>query len=90
MISAPIRRYFGHDSLDWFHRSYLLDWYGLTSVVLKACDANIQSRFFVGLLWFLSYMISLWPVFERTFSLEDDLISHPHKPSQLAFSHYEG
>ncbi|KAF9454299.1 lipid phosphate phosphatase 1 [Macrolepiota fuliginosa MF-IS2] len=65
MFFTGIKRYFGQDSLDWFHRSYFLDW------------------FFVGLLWFLSYLASFWPVFERDFSLEDSLISHPHKQSQI-------
>lgn len=41
-----------------------------------------NDRFFVGLLWVLSYFISLWPVYEREFSLTDKTISHPHKSNQ--------
>ncbi|KXN87438.1 Putative lipid phosphate phosphatase 3, chloroplastic [Leucoagaricus sp. SymC.cos] len=67
MISVAAKRYFGEDALDWLHRSYLLDWY--------ACR--------VCLLWFFSYIISFWPVYEREFSHKDDSISHPHKPSQI-------
>ncbi len=84
MISSIIQRYFGQDSLDWYHRSYLIDWYDFSWNLENAWPlSDVICRSLVGFLWFLSYMISSFlPLFERDFSLTDELISHPHKPNQ--------
>ncbi|KAF8630168.1 hypothetical protein AX15_003113 [Amanita polypyramis BW_CC] len=37
----------------------------------------------VALIWVLSWFISLTPVFERDFSLQDPLISHPHRKNTV-------
>ncbi|KAF5362363.1 hypothetical protein D9756_002319 [Leucocoprinus leucothites] len=83
MISGATKRYFGQDSLEWFNRLYLLDWCDLFNFDGSKTQLKDCCRICVGLLWFFSYVISFWPVFERDFSLKDETISHPHKSSQI-------
>ncbi|PFH51793.1 hypothetical protein AMATHDRAFT_2706 [Amanita thiersii Skay4041] len=67
-----LRHVFGRDALDWFDKSYFVDW-GVTLLI-----------------WFLSFLINLTPVFERDINLGDISISHPHKKNTVGspFNHW--
>ncbi|KAJ2918630.1 hypothetical protein MD484_g1758, partial [Candolleomyces efflorescens] len=66
-IQRRLKRYFGEDALDWFHRNYVLDWVMLL------------------LGWIvIRYIKAFMPVFERSFSVDDPLISHPHHKNQVS------
>jgi len=82
MIFRHAKRYFGQDSLEWFHRRYILDWYTSSFQRVELELKNCYCRACVGLLWFFSYIVSFWTVFERDFSPKDVTISRPHRSSQ--------
>lgn len=62
-----VKRIFGEDALDWFHKNYILDW----STLLIA--------------WlFIRYIKTFMHVTERSFSVDDPLIAHPHRKNQVS------
>lgn len=79
---AFAKRYFGQDSLSWFHKSYILDWYVIIPAIIVSAANFKSNRVFVSLLWLISYFISYWPVYEREFSLTDKTIALSHKENQ--------
>jgi len=79
-IKIRIRKIFGHDSLDWFDSSYVIDWYvrklGFLDEISTICRIVVLGLFLLG------HFLRVFPVFERDFSPDDPLIQHPHTSEQ--------
>lgn len=50
--------------------------------LLDLINSHSLYRLFATLLWFLGEVIDTIPVYERSFALDDPLISHPHRKQQ--------
>jgi diacylglycerol diphosphate phosphatase/phosphatidate phosphatase len=68
---------------DWFDQAYLMDWY-INSYCLNILitTRNDSCRTVATAFWVLSGLVTLSPVFQREFSTDDPLISHPHTHEQ--------
>lgn len=65
-----------------------ISWTGIFRPVASGCNninVLLMCRGVVTLIWILSWIISQTPVFERDFSPQDPLISHPHRGNTSVF-----
>jgi len=78
---AALREWFAHDSFDWVHRNYIIDWFVFSLLTMEKWS-HADSRAFVFGFWLISYLISFIPIFERDIPLKDESISHKHTHEQ--------
>ena len=79
---ASLRKWFARDSFDWVHRNYLIDWFVLFFSSPDGDCGLTLARAFVFAFWFISYLISFIPIFERDIPLKDESISHKRTHEQ--------
>lgn len=65
---------------------YRTAWIGMfLHVLLWHVFISHTYRIVVALIWIMSWIISQTSVFERDFSLQDPLISHPHRTNTSVY-----
>ena len=78
---AALRQWFAHDSFDWVHRNYVIDWFAPFSSRWEITDLTLTRVFALGF-WLISYLIAFIPIFERDIPLKDESIDHKHTHEQ--------